>query len=80
MPDLTIHNFGGQNGIPLAQVGAEIMKVALTRIQTEVEKNGLRLNEREIKESVNRQLQKKLNTLTDDLDDKAKNWLKKLGL
>ena len=80
VPDLMIRNFGGQNGIPLAQVGAEIMKVVLARIQTEVEKKGLRLNEREIKESINRQLQKKLNTLTDDLDDKAKNWLKKLGL
>lgn len=80
VPDVMIHNFGGEGGIPLAQVGAEIMKVALTRIQAEVEKKGLRLNEREIKESVNRQLQKKLNNLTDDLDDKAKNWLKKFGL
>ena len=80
VPDVLIHNFGGQGGIPLAQIGAEIMKVALTRIQAEVEKNGLRLNEQEIKESVNRQLRKKLNTLTDDLDDQSKNWLKKLGL
>ena len=77
---LFIDNFGGQGGIPLAQIGVEIMKVALTRIQAEVEKNGLRLSEEEIKESVNRQLRKKLNTLTDDLDDQSKNWLKKLGL
>jgi len=80
VPDVIINNFGGQNGIPLAQVGSEIMKVALTRIQAEVEKKGLRLSEREIKESARRQLQGKLNTLTDELDGEAKNWLKKLGL
>jgi hypothetical protein len=80
VPDVIINNFGGQSGIPLTQVGSEIMKVALTRIQAEVEKKGLKLSEQEIKESARRQLQGKLNTLTNDLDGKAKNWLKKLGL
>ncbi|MDC0390178.1 hypothetical protein OAM64_01145 [Candidatus Thioglobus sp.] len=80
VPNVIINNFGGQNGIPLAKIGSEIMKVALTRIQAEVEKKGLKLSEQEIKESARRQLQGKLNTLTNDLDGKAKNWLKKLGL
>jgi len=80
VPNVMITDFGGKSGIPLAQVGSEIMKVALSRIQAEVEKKGLRLNEQEIKEGINRRLQGKLNTLTDELDGKAKNWLKKLGL
>ena len=80
VPNVMITDFGGKSGIPLDQVGSEIMKVALSRIQAEVEKKGLRLNEQEIKEGINRRLQGKLNTLTDELDGKAKNWLKKLGL
>jgi hypothetical protein len=80
VPDVIIYEFGQDKGVSLDRASAEIMKIALTRIQTEVEKNGLKLNEYEIKESVRRQLRGKLNKLTDDLDDKAKNWFKKLGL
>ncbi|MDG2395166.1 hypothetical protein [Candidatus Thioglobus sp.] len=80
VPDVVIYEFGQDKGILLDRAGAEIMKIALMRIQTEVEKNGLKLNEYEIKESVRRQLRGKFNQLTDDLDDKAKNWFKKIGL
>lgn len=79
VPDVIIYEFGQDKGILLDRAGAEIMKIALMQIQTEVEKNGLKLNEYEIKESVRRQLRGKFNQLTDDLDDKAKTWFKKIG-
>lgn len=80
VPDITIVNFGNDQGIVLAQVGPELMKLALRHIQTEVEKNGLKLSEQEIKESARRQIRGKLDELGADLDNKARKWLNKLGL
>ncbi len=80
VPNVIIRNFGAHRGIPIDQVGAELMKIALVRIQSELEKQGLKLGEREIKEGLKRKLKSKLNTLGDDLDSKAKVWLEKLGL
>ena len=80
VPNIVIHNFGNDQGIPVAQVGPELMKLALARIQSEVEKKGLRLSEQEIKESVRRKLREKLDELGGDLDNKAKKWLNKIGL
>ncbi len=80
VPDVFVRNLGAEQGIPIDQVGAELMKIALVRIQSEVEKQGLKLGEREIKEGLKRKLKSKLNTLSDDLDGKAKVWLEKLGL
>lgn len=79
VPDVIIYNFGNDNGIPINQIGSEIMKVVLTRIQAEVERNGLKLSEDKIKESVRRQLRVKIDDLTEGLDNKAKKWLQKLG-
>ncbi|HIB28420.1 MAG TPA: hypothetical protein EYO47_03990 [Candidatus Thioglobus sp.] len=80
VPDIIIVNFGNDQGILLAQVGPELMKLALRRIQIEVEKKGLRLSEQEIKESARRQIRGKLDELGADLDNKARKWLNKLGL
>ncbi len=80
VPDILIHDFGASRGIPINLVGAELMKIALRRIQDEVENQGLRLGEKEIKEGVRRQLESELEDIKGKLDDKAKGWLKKLGL
>ncbi|MBT7412634.1 MAG: hypothetical protein HN828_06200, partial [Candidatus Thioglobus sp.] len=75
-----IRNFGAPNGIPINHVGPELMKIALRRIQEEVENKGLRLNEKEIKEGIRRQLEGELEGLKGKLDGKARGWMKKLGL
>ncbi len=80
VPDVRIRNFGASSGVPLNFVGAELMKIALRRIQTEVENQGLKLGEKEIKEGIRRQLEGELEGLKGKLDDKAKGFLKKLGL
>ncbi|MBL6977243.1 MAG: hypothetical protein ISR70_04205 [Candidatus Thioglobus sp.] len=77
VPNIIIQNFGRSQGMPVAQVGAELMKIALMRIQSEVEKNGLRLSEQEIKQSIQRQLRQKLEDSVKDLD--AGKLLEKLG-
>jgi hypothetical protein len=75
-----IRNFGATKGIPINHVGSELMKIALRRIQDEVENKGLRLNEKEIKEGVRRKIEGELDVFKDKLDDKARGFLKKLGL
>lgn len=80
VPDVVIRQFGAPHGIPISQVGVELMKLALRRIQDEVERKGLRLGEKEIKEGIRRQLEGELEGLKDRLDDKARGFLKKLGL
>jgi hypothetical protein len=80
VPDVVIRNFGAPNGIPINHVGPELMKIALRRIQEEVENKGLRLNEKEIKEGIRRQLEGELEGLKGKLDGKARGWMKKLGL
>jgi len=80
VPDILIHDFGASRGIPINLVGAELMKIALRRIQDEVENQGLKLGEKEIKEGIRRQLEGELEGIKGKLDDKAKGWLKKLGL
>lgn len=77
VPNIIIQNFGRSQGVPVAQVGSELMKIALTRIQSEVEKNGLRLSEREIKQSIQRKLRQKLEESVKDLD--TGKLLEKLG-
>ncbi len=56
------------------------MKIALRRIQDEVENKGLRLGEKEIKEGIRRQLEGELEGLKGKLDGKARDWFRKLGL
>ncbi len=80
VPDILIRDFGASKGIPIDLVGAELMKIALRRIQDEVENQGLRLGEKEIKEGIRRQLEGELEGIKGKLDDKAKGWLKKIGL
>ncbi len=80
VPDIVINDFGAPHGIPVSQIGIELMKLALRIIQDEVENKGLKLNEKEIKEGIRRQLEGELEGLKGKLDDKAKGWLKKLGL
>ena len=80
VPDVSIHHFGTPNGIPMSRVGAELMKIALRRIQDEVENKGLRLGEKEIKEGIRRQLEGELEGLKGKLDGKARDWFRKLGL
>ena len=78
--DVSIRHFGTPKGIPMSRIGAELMKIALRRIQDEVENQGLRLSEKEIKEGIRRQLKGELEGLKGKLDGKAKDWLRKLGL
>jgi hypothetical protein len=80
VPDVLIYNFGAQNGIPIHLVGAELMKIALGRIQKEVENKGLRLGEKEIKAGIRKKLEGELKGLKGELNDKAKGWLNRLGL
>lgn len=80
VPDVTIYDFGANNGIPVDQVGVELLKIALGRIQKEVENKGFRLNEKEIKQGIKRKLDNKLEDLKGKLNNKAKDWFKKLGL
>ena len=80
VPAVMIRHFGGQEGVPLNLVGAELMKIVLRRIQDEVENKGLRLGEKEIKQGIRRQLEGELEGLKGKLDGKARGWLKKLGL
>lgn len=80
VPDIRIYEFGGHEGVPIHLLGSELMKIALIEIQKALENQGLRLGEKEIKEGIRRQLESELHELTDSLDDKAKGWLKKLGL
>lgn len=78
--DVSIRHFGAPKGIPMSRVGSELMKLALRRIQDEVENQGLRLGEKEIKEGIRRQLKGELEGIKGKLDGKAKDWLRKLGL
>ena len=80
VPDVSIRHFGMPNGIPMSRVGAELMKIALRRIQDEVENKGLRLGEKGIKEGIRRQLEGQLEGLKGKLDVKARDWFRKLGL
>ena len=80
VPDVSIRHFGTPNGIPMSRVGAELMKIALRRIQDEVENKGLRLGEKEIKEGIRRQLEGELEGLKGKLDGKTRDWFRKLGL
>lgn len=80
VPDVVISNFGAPHGIPVNQIGGELMKLALRIIQDEVENKGLELSEKEIKEGVRRKLEGELDNLKGKLNDKAKGFLKKLGL
>ena len=80
VPDVSIRHFGAPKGITMSRVGSELMKLALRRIQDEVENQGLRLGEKEIKEGIRRQLKGELEGIKGKLDSKAKDWLRKLGL
>lgn len=80
VPDIRLYEFGGHQGVPIHLLGSELMKIALVEIQQALEKQGLRLGEKEIKEGIRRQLESEIHELKDSLDDKAKGWLKKLGL
>ncbi|MEO1890702.1 MAG: hypothetical protein ABGX45_03325 [Candidatus Thioglobus sp.] len=80
VPNVRIRNFGATKGVPVSRVGAELMKIALRRIQDEVENKGLRLGEKEIKEGIRRQLEGELEGLKGKLDGKARDWFRKLGL
>lgn len=80
VPAVMIRHFGGEKGIPLSLVGAELMKIALRRIQDEVENQGLKLGEKEIKEGIRRQLESELEGLKGKLDGKARGLLKRFGL
>jgi hypothetical protein len=80
MPAVTIRRFGGEKGVPLNIVGAELMKIELRRIQDEVENQGLKLGEKEIKEGIRRQLEGELEGLKGKLDGKVKGLLKRFGL
>ena len=80
VPDVSIRHFGEPSGIPISHVGVELMKIALRRIQNEVENKGLRLGEKEIKEGIRRQLEGGLEGLKGKLDGKARDWFRKLGL
>jgi len=80
MPNIIIRNFGGSTGVPVDQVGIELMRIVLNRVQKEVEKQGLELTEDRIKAGIRKQLESEVKELEGKLGDKAKNWLKKLGL
>ena len=80
VPDIKLYGFGGHQGVPMHLLGAELMKIALIEIQNALENQGLRLGEKEIKEGIRRQFEGEINALKDSLDDRAKGWLKKLGL
>jgi hypothetical protein len=94
VPNINLQKFGGDSGIAFSQVGQELMKVTLKNLKDTLEKKGLELGEKEIKETLMRKfgvdkIKEKLNLDkikdslnfgdTEALQNKAKDLFKQLG-
>lgn len=53
-PNINLQKFGGDSGIAFSQVGQELMKVTLKNLKDALEKEGIELGEKEIKETLMR--------------------------
>ncbi len=95
MPNINLQKFGGGSGIALSQVGQELMKVVFKDLKGALEKKGIELSKKEIKETLIRKLEigsiklkPNLDKIKDSLDfgdteelqNKAKYLFKQLGL
>ena len=54
VPNINLQKFGGDSGIAFSQVGQELMKVTLKNLKDALEKEGIELGEKEIKETLMR--------------------------
>ncbi len=85
VPNINLEKFGGGNGIALNQVGQELMAVVLKNLKGTLEKKGIELGKKEIKETLMRKLgvdniKKSLDFGgTEELQNKAKDLFKQLG-
>ena len=80
VPDITIRDFGAPKGVAVDQISTELMRLVLIEVQKQVEDQGLKLTEESIKAGIRKQLQNELDSLKGEIGDKAKNWIKQLGL
>lgn len=94
VPNINLQKFGGGSGIALSQVGQELMTVVLKDIKDALEKKGIELGKKEIKETLMHKLRvdsikEKFNldkikdslnfSGTEELQNKAKDLFKQLG-
>ncbi len=54
VPNINLQKFGGDSGIAFSQVGQELMKVTFKNLKDALEKEGIELGEKEIKETLMR--------------------------
>ncbi|MBW5290500.1 MAG: Phage tape measure [Candidatus Ruthia sp. Asou_11_S2] len=94
VPNINLQKFGGGNGIALSQVGQELMTAVLKNLKGALEKKGIELGKKEIKETLMRKLgvdniKEKFNLDkikdslnfggTEELKNKTKDLFKQLG-
>ncbi len=56
VPNINLQKFGGSSGITLNKVGQELMEIVLNNLEDALEKKGIELGEKEIKETLIRKL------------------------
>ena len=79
LPDVVIHNLGGDGGMPIKQLGVELMRIVLSRVQEQLQEQGLQLSEDQIKAGIRKKLKHELQGLEGKLGDKAQDLLDKLS-
>ncbi|SMM98695.1 Phage-related tail protein [uncultured Candidatus Thioglobus sp.] len=83
VPDISVHNFGGNSGILVDEIGSEVVKEILNNLRKTLEEQGIDAGKKEIEASLRRKIEQQLgidsNKFKDELKNKAKDLFKNLG-
>jgi hypothetical protein len=71
VPNISIHNFGGESGTPVNKIGKEVVKEILNNLRKALERQGIKINKKKIEASLRQKIEQKLG-IKSDLDNLKK--------
>jgi hypothetical protein len=71
VPNISIHNFGGESGTPVNKIGKEVVKEILNNLRKALERQGIKINKKKIEASLRQKIEQKLG-IKGDLDNLKK--------
>ncbi|SMN11967.1 Phage-related tail protein [uncultured Candidatus Thioglobus sp.] len=80
VPNISAHNFGGESGVGIDEIGEKIVKTILQRLKKTLEKQGIDAGKKEIEASLRRKIEQQLGIESDEIVNKAKKLFKNFGL
>ena len=81
IPNISAHNFGGNSGVPVNEIGKQVAKEILHNLKQALEEQGIEAGKKEIEASLRRKIEQKFGIEggSDVLENKARDLFKSFG-